>query len=142
MNIPGLQSILKTLELAIQDRDDASIDVLESSLREIYTGLSIPDRIHLLKTLPIDVQTILNRPVFIHNCNICIFLGSSSDFSSDIYVCPNSIFDSVILRRFSSNPPDFESIPINFITSLPIEWLQEASILAFSYISSNYKKSL
>lgn len=57
-------------------------------------------------------------PRFDHDCSSCVFLGHHTidDVSIDLYVCPPvgpCHWTGSALARYSSDPPDYSSVPID-----------------------------
>lgn len=64
---------------------------------------------HLVGT---EQQQVHMKPRYIHDCDVCQFLGQTKD--GDVYLCPKSFgigrFNSFIVR-FSDDGPDYWSSP-------------------------------
>ena len=59
----------------------------------------------------------MTKPLYVHDCDCCLFLASFGGV--DHYVCNEAGFDLELIRRSSSDGPDYTSIPATLVRSLP-----------------------
>jgi hypothetical protein len=53
-----------------------------------------------------------DAPLFVHDCDSCLFLGNSHDQKYDIYFCPQCDGGSIVIRH-GSEGPDYYSTMIS-----------------------------
>jgi hypothetical protein len=77
------------------------------------------------------------RPVYAHDCNICIFLGALN--GNDLYFCPapSPRDESSVIARFGARDEEYKSLPEDSVSHLPV-----GSILKFvAVLTEKYRKT-
>jgi len=55
---------------------------------------------------------IRSKPIFLHDCDSCLFLGNPHDKQYDVYFCPNCDGGSIVIRH-GNDGPDYYSTMIS-----------------------------